>query len=176
MSEIVSELDYRLTDVDGREYFVNIAAEAAPDGRWEAWLEFVPLDDSEPLLTGTETHQATRADVLHWAGTLSGTFIEGAFQRATGAGTGLATRPVTTSMHPPLTLDTDAVVDPFTTFALGRDALRMQLLPLTRRELLSIIEIYNLNPAHLSLRRLSTAQLVTFIVTATETQWLQGRR
>ena len=37
----------------------------------------------------------------------------------------------------------------------------MELRPLTRAELLSIIELHDLNPAQLSLSRLSTSQLIT---------------
>jgi hypothetical protein len=44
-----------------------------------------------------------------------------------------------------------------------------------RAELLTIISSHNLNPAGVSLVRLSTSQLITFIVTATEAQILQGR-
>ena len=51
----------------------------------------------------------------------------------------------------------------------------MELRPLTRAELLSIIELHELNPAQLRLARLSTSQLITFIATATEAQVLQGR-
>lgn len=43
MSEVITELDFRVVDEDGREYFVNVAAEPTVDGRWEAWLEFLPL-------------------------------------------------------------------------------------------------------------------------------------
>ena len=52
----------------------------------------------------------------------------------------------------------------------------MELQPLTRAELLTIIDLHNLNPARLSLARLSTSQLITFIATATEAQVLQGRQ
>jgi hypothetical protein len=65
MSELVADLDYRVVGANGRECFVNVAAEPTGDGRWEAWLEFVLRDDSEPLLTNTETYQSTRADVVH---------------------------------------------------------------------------------------------------------------
>ena len=52
----------------------------------------------------------------------------------------------------------------------------MELQPLTRPELLAVIELHHLNPARLSLARLSTSQLITFIATATEAQVAQGRQ
>ena len=70
----------------------------------------------------------------------------------------------------PVVLGTTAAIDPFEIIRLGKDVLRAQLQPLTRAELLTLIELHHLNPARLSLARLSTSQLITFIATATEAQ------
>ena len=83
MSEVIANLDYTVVDRSGHEYYVNVAGEATGDAQWEAWLEFVPLDDTDPLLTDTETTQRTRSAVAHWATTLSETYLQGAFDRAT---------------------------------------------------------------------------------------------
>jgi hypothetical protein len=176
MPEIVAELDQRLVDADGREYFVNVAADQEADGRWAAWLEFVPLDDAEPLLTQPETYQSTLSDVSHWAGTLTDVFVEGAFTRAFPAASSAPPRAVATPIHPPTPLQPTPALDPFALLPLGKDTLRAQLRPLSRVELLTIIDAYELNPAALSLARLTTTQLVTFIVTAAEVQARQGRR
>ena len=71
MSELIADLPYRVIDADGEECYVSVAGEGRPDGRWQAWLEFVPIDESEPLLTDTETTQQTRADVERWTDTLN---------------------------------------------------------------------------------------------------------
>ena len=68
MSEVIANLDYTVVDRAGREY-VNVAGEPTGDAQW-AWLEFVPLDDTDPLLTDTETTQPTRSAVAHWASTI----------------------------------------------------------------------------------------------------------
>jgi hypothetical protein len=81
MSEVIANLDYTVIDRSGREYYVNVAGEPTGDAQWEAWLEFVPLDDTDPLLTDTETTQHTRSAVAHWASTLSETYVQGAFDR-----------------------------------------------------------------------------------------------
>jgi hypothetical protein len=175
MSELIADLELRVVDQSGREYFVNVAAELTANGRWAAWLEFVPLDNTEPLLTDTETYQSTREDVTHWASTLSDVFVQGAFARARAEAEFLERRELATLTYPPVVLDTPAALDPFAVFRLGKDTLRARVRPLTRTELLTIIGEYDLNPAQLSLARLTTAQLVTFIVTATEVQVLQGR-
>ena len=175
MSEVIADLNYRILDADGREYFANVAGEPTPDGRWEAWLEFVPLHDAEPMLTGIETHQSTRADVVHWATTLSETYLEGAFHRARAALQPSARR-YATAAYPAVSFVTTPVeIDPFLLLDQGTDVLRARLLPLTRAELLAIIEAYGLNPADLSLARLSERQLVTFIVTATDVQTRERR-
>jgi len=174
MAELIADLQFRVVE-QGREYFVNVAAEPAADGRWAAWLEFVPLDDTEPLLTDTESYQPTREAVAHWASTLSDVFVEGAFRRATAEAEFPVRRTIATPTHRLVALDSPAVLDPCEVFRLGKDALRSALRPLTHEDLLTIIRDFDLNPARLSLARLTTAQLVTFIVTATEVQALQGR-
>ena len=83
MSEIVAHLDYTVTDQSGRSYYVNVAGEHTSEGQWEAWLEFLPVDDTDPLLTDTETVQPTRSAVAHWAETLGEAYVQGAFERAT---------------------------------------------------------------------------------------------
>src|SRR5215204_4022311 len=136
MSEVIAHLDHTVVDHSGRKYYVNVASEPTADGQWEAWLEFLPLDDTDPLLTDTETTQPTHSAVAHWAMTLGETYVQGAFERAT-----------------------------------PQDSVRI-----ARAELLTIIERHDLNPARVSLARLSTSQVVTFIVTAAEAQMIQGRR
>jgi hypothetical protein len=174
MPEIIAHLDYTVMDQTGRSYFVNVGGEHTGDGHWEAWLEFVPLDDTELLLTNTETIQPTRAAVAHWVETLGQPYIQGAFERAT-LQNALGRKRLSTATYEPDTLGSIPAVDPFEILKLGKHVLRVELEPLTRAELLTIIELHNLNPAHLSLVRLSTSQLVTFIVTATEAQLSQGR-
>jgi hypothetical protein len=175
-SELIADLDNVIVDEGGREYFVNVAAEPV-GSQWEAWLEFVPTDESEPLVTDTETSQASRDAVARWATTLDSVYLEGAFSRAVTAGTSVVRAPLTAPLAAAVALGEVASLDPFAVFAAhGKDGLKAQLRPLTRSELLTIIELYDLDPARLSLVRLSNLQLVTFIATAVEVQRKQGRR
>ena len=175
MSEIIAHLDYTVVDQRGRSYYVNVAGEHTSEGQWEAWLEFLPLDETPPLLTDTETVQRTRTAVVHWAETLGEAYLQGAFERAKVEEAVLAER-LATGTYEVGELGLTAAIDPFEVFRLGKDVLRVELRPLTRAELLTIIQRHDLNPAGLSLSRLSTSQLITFIVTATEAQIAQGRR
>src|SRR4030095_1022725 len=177
MPEAIAELNYVLTD-DGRQYFPIVVAEPIGE-QWEAWLEFVPTDDSGPLLTNTETHQQTREDVARWASLLDDVYLQGAFHRAVSATVSSppAVRSSISVVHPPATLESRGLFeDPFERYRLeGKVGLRAHLQPLDRQELLLMIEQFRLNPARLSLVRLTKAQLVTFIVTAVEVQSSQGR-
>src|SRR5215204_4508025 len=167
MSEVIAHLDHTVVDHSGRKYYVNVASEPTADGQWEAWLEFLPLDDTDPLLTDTETTQPTHSAVAHWAMTLGETYVQGAFERATPQDSVRIAR-AATPLYDDVPLASAADIDPFELVRLGKDVLRTQLQPLTRAELLTIIERHDLNPARVSLARLSTSQVVTFIVTAAE--------
>jgi hypothetical protein len=106
-------------------------------------------------------------------------YLEGAFGRALPAGAPrlAVSRAPVTPVITPVAHHTAAVLDPFAIYAsFHKEGLRTRLLPLTRTALLTIIERYDLDPARLSLARLSTLQLGTFITTAVEVQWQRGRR
>ena len=178
MPEIIAHLPYTITDLHGRRYYVSVAGARRADGEWEGWLEYVPLDESDALITPTETTQSNRGSLLHWADALTETYVQGAFARAVAA-----TAADTESRMAAARADHAAAVaatvdlpDPFRLFAEGRDTMRARLNAWPRAILLNIIAASNLNPAGLSLAWLSDFQLVTFIITAVEAQLSAGRR
>jgi len=172
---VIADLDRTILDTDSaQEYFVNVVGEPRADGTWEAWLEFVPPTDDVPLVTGTETTQPGRADVIRWAEQLTDVFLEGAFDRARLA-SDLPRVATTTPVARIDPLSSAAVaLDPFELLKAGKATLRAALQPLTRAELLAIIDAYNLNPPGHSLARLTDRQLVVWVTTATEVQ-MTGR-
>lgn len=183
MIELITDLPYRVIGPTGAEYYASVAAEQRPDGIWEAWLEYVPTDESEPLVTPTETTQSSRADVVLWAESLTGTYVEGAFERAAIAAIETPTRVI--ARRAVVDSAKDAAVaaalqsqlpDPFALYVGGVTGMRARLAVLPRSMLLDIIETFGLNPAGKSLSWLSNAQLVTFIVTAVEVQSVSGKR
>ena len=169
MAEIIIDLDTIVSSTDGHEYYVQVAGEQRADGTWQAWLEFVPLDDLDVLVTAIETTQPSRENVVRWSETLTGTYLQGAFGRAVRYTDRGVLRDYATEVAavPPF--------DPFDLLPLGKSELRARLRVLTRAELLGMIRRYDLNPAGKSLVRLTDSQLVTFILTAVEVQALQGR-
>jgi len=64
-------------------FLVWVCGEGRIDGTWEGWLEFHPIDSSQPVLvTEQETSQANRAALEYWADGLEPVYLEGAFGRA----------------------------------------------------------------------------------------------
>ena len=179
MAEIIADLPYRVVDSHGDEFYVSVVGEQRIDGEWESWLEFVPLDESDVLLTNIETTQSNRSALQHWADTLTETYVQGAFRRAVAAtagamGSRLAARPMaSTAAVEAATVD---LPDPFDLYRHGRDTMRARLSALPRGILLNIIVASDLNPARKSLVWLSDRQLVTFIITAVEAQLAAGTR
>jgi hypothetical protein len=181
MSEVIADLPYRVIDSGGEEYYVSVAAEHRPDERWEAWLEYVPTDESAPFLTSIETTQQTRADVVRWADTLTQTYVQGAFSRATSAAADV--RPALLERRSVAEAAAAAAIeavrgevpDPFAMYQSGRPAMRTRLSALPSELLRQIISEFGLNPAGKSLSWLNRNQLVTFILTAVEVQIAQGK-
>jgi hypothetical protein len=182
MSELVADLPYRVIDADGNEYYVSVGAEPRKDGRWEAWLEYMPLDESEPFLTPTETTQQTRAEVMRWAEALTETYVQGAFRRAMSAAADVlpALRERRTAAEAAAEAAIEAVrgdvPDPFAMYERGRPAMTARLGTLPSAVLRQIISEFGLNPAGKSLSWLNRNQLVTFIITAVEVQTAMARR
>jgi len=171
--EIVLDLEPAVTAQNGRLYRATVVARAAPDGHWNAWLEFVsPAQDV--LRTGIETHQATEADLHHWATTLRDVYLQGALDRAVFSS-------IETAAHRRAIAQAAGAegrrmakaVDPNELFALGEHVLRRELQLLRRAALLSLIVKHDLNRGMLDLSRFTKPQLVAFIVAAVEARQCQ---
>ncbi len=157
----------------------------AEDGQWEGWLEYESLDDDGPLVVGpVESRQPNRHDLAYWASGLTAVFLQGALERALHPATVRQRVPEPPASTEPatrirsvraVTPGPEAVLDPFDVGARSVDILRQELTALNRPRLLNIIAAHGLNPAGEDIDSLSDAQLVQFIVTATEVQMHRGR-
>jgi len=81
MSQLIGELASPLSE-GRRRYRASIYADRLPDGRWEAWLEFIELDTGDRALTGVETTQHDLRQMIGWAKGLTPRYVEGSFARA----------------------------------------------------------------------------------------------
>ena len=51
-----------VTSPDGTSYTARACGSERPDGKWQGWLEFLAIEDGEPIRSGRETTQPNRAD------------------------------------------------------------------------------------------------------------------
>jgi hypothetical protein len=132
-----------------------------PDGRWQGWIEFVPLGAGEAVRSGRETTQPNRQDTLYWATGLTFVYLEGSLHRALKP----IVRPIApdvpapifdgpaSNFIPPPSSAIDSVLDPFSVYRKGEARLRGQLSALAGWHLVNIIRRYELSdedPAVLS--------------------------
>jgi hypothetical protein len=178
MAEVLARFSHRIRD--GAVAF-RAQACGAPmsDGRWTAWIEFIPLDGSDPLRSPRETTQPNRTDAEYWASGLSPVYLEGALQRAQSPPVRKRVEPVEAAFSEPAPGDgwpppADAVLDPLAIYQKGEGRLRQQLGALSPWHLVNIIRAYGLSeePAAV-LNQLPATALIERIVAGC--QRLSGR-
>jgi hypothetical protein len=169
----------------GLTYHPRAIGALAEDGMWQGWLEFLPVDGGEVIVSGVESTQPEREHLVYWATGLTPVYLEGALQRALKPATvrvRVVEEPVSHApaqrviTHRMAASRPEAVLDPFEIGSRSLDVLRQELTALNRPRLLNIIAAYDLNPGGEEIDWMTDAQLVTFIVTATEAQLLQRQR
>ena len=74
---------YELIYAGGRWYRPRAYGDWQPDGTWDGWLTFFPIDGSSAIAPpGPETTQSTWAALVVWAADLTLAYLEGALARA----------------------------------------------------------------------------------------------
>jgi hypothetical protein len=172
VAEVLLEYSDTVGSGDGKNYTARACGSDTADGKWQGWIEFVPLDGSEPIRSARETTQPNRQDTLYWATGLTPIYLEGALRRALRP----VSRPIAPPLDPPFFDDPaepfathgnggEAVLDPFSVYRKGEALLRRQLSALAGWHLVNIIRKYELsdeNPELLAGRE--PAHLVETIV------------
>lgn len=172
MAEVLVEFTEAVTSEDGKNYTARACGSEMPDGKWQGWLEFVPIGEGDPVRSSRETTQPNRVDTEYWATGLTYVFLEGALHRALRR----PVRPLARAVDPPhfegpaanfivKGESTESVLDPFSVYRKGEALLRRQLSALAGWHLVNIIRRYDLsreNPAILSATE--PAQLVELII------------
>ena len=82
MAELLHEFSVRLHDSDGGEYIAQAWGQRMEDGRWEAWLVFLPVDRGFARRTGRETTQSGLHALAYWVTGLEPVYLEGALDRS----------------------------------------------------------------------------------------------
>lgn len=170
MAEVLVEFAEAITSEDGKNYTARACGSEMPDGRWQGWIEFLPIGDGEPVRSSRETTQPNRRDTEYWATGLTYVYLEGALHRALKP----LVRPIAAEVLPPVfdgpaapsaPATTESVLDPFSVYRKGEALLRRQLSALAGWHLVNIIRHYELSdedPAILG--AMEPARLVEMII------------
>jgi hypothetical protein len=172
MAEVFTEFSSVLVDNNGVRYHAHACGSEMPDGKWQGWLEFVPLGGAAPIRSNRETTQPNRQGTIYWSTGLSPIYLEGALERALNP---LVYRRPTPARHASsgsatheaamLSAQHEAVLNPFSVYQKGEWLLRNQLAALQAWHLVNIIEAYGLSEEPAStLNRLTAPRLVELIV------------
>jgi hypothetical protein len=176
MAEVLARFSQRIRD--GAAAF-DVQACGAPmsDGRWTAWIEFIPVDGGQPLRSPRETTQPNRTDAKYWATGLTPVYLEGALQRAQNPLVRRRVEPAAPAFGQPaqdlVDLDepppSDAILDPVAIYQKSEGMLRQQLGALSNWHLVNIIRAYGLSeePGPV-LKQLSAPALISRIVAGCE--------
>jgi hypothetical protein len=68
--------------VEALGYQARVYGDREESGGWGGYIVFVPIGGGRVVSTGRETTQRSFDDLVHWAGTLSWVYLEGALERA----------------------------------------------------------------------------------------------
>ena len=174
MTEVIAEYENAVAAPDGSVWAARACGRPL-DGKWETWIEFIPLTEGHsPVRTPPETTQVDRDETQRWADGISTTYLEGALVRA-------VERPfvVVTETAPPLfdtpapTIGTatigaaaaHAILDPFAVFAQGEQRLIDQLAALDTAHLRDIVRAHDIAPLETAVLA-SRAELIAHILAA----------
>lgn len=176
MPEVFTQFAGPVLSADGEAYRAQVVGAEMADGRWEGWVEFIPLNAGEPVRTPRETTQPNRTDAVYWATGLSATYMEGALARALDRPVVVTTPPLAPMFNGPAPEvvtarvpqpKVHAVLDPFSVYEKGESLLRKELAALSSWHLVNIILAYGLSDStEAALARLSQADLIELIISA----------
>jgi hypothetical protein len=150
VAEVLLEYPDAVTSETGKNYIARACGSEMPGGKWQGWIEFVPIGEGEPIRSARETTQPNRQDTEYWATGLTPVYLEGALRRAQRP----TIRPLAAPPEPPLfdrpaepfaVSTTEAVLDPFSVYLKGEALLRRQLSALAGWHLVNIIKKYDLS-------------------------------
>jgi hypothetical protein len=171
VAEVLVQFTDLVFDDEGRAYTARACGAEMDDGRWQGWIEFLPVNDESPIRSGRETTQPNRQHVEYWATGLSEVYLEGALQRALKP-----FKPPPEPAIPPPVFDgpaepavapgePESILNPFSVYRKGEELLRSQLAALSSWHLANIIRAHGLSELDGSaLNRMSPEVLSEIIV------------
>lgn len=174
MAEVLRSFDEDIRHASGT-YHPRVVGRHAADKMWEGWLEFVPTDGGEVVVSAVESRQPERHHLEYWAQGLTPVYAAGSLERAL--------HPITVRTRTVEMPASDAparrvvkvpqigprpILDPFEVGERSLDILAQELRALGRARLLHIITAYHLASAAVDLTRMSDEELISLIVMRVE--------
>ena len=178
MAEVFVEFTEPVLAKDGTAYIARACGGPTENGRYQGWLEFVPVDGGAAIRSSRETTQPNREDTEYWATGLTPVYLEGSLERALNPLTRLPANPGPEPIFDgpapeiaPAPPANEAVLNPFSVYRKGEAVLRSQLLALSAWHLVNIITAYGLSEQRLvDLNATPAPVLVELIIAAVRQQ------
>ena len=175
MAEVLRSFDEPIRHSTGGAFYPRVVGRYAPDKMWEGWLEFVPVDGGEVIVSAVESRQPERNHLEYWAQGLTPVYAEGSLDRALHPIT-VRTRavelPASDSPAPRVIKVPYAgprpILDPFEVGERSLDVLAQELRALGRARLLHIITAYRLSSPDIDTAQMTDEGLVALIVLKVE--------
>ena len=82
MAELLREYPTLVGGMDDKAYVGQVWGREMKDGRWEAWLVFVPITRGQARRTERETTQRSRDAAKYWASGVTAIYLQGALGRS----------------------------------------------------------------------------------------------
>jgi len=190
VSETLFEYHAPVRGADGRTYRARACGGPLDQTLWEGWLEFVPLDDGDPIRSRRETTQPNRTDCVYWATGLSPVYLEGALQRAVDGPIPVSVPPLPQppafSQPAPSSIAvpsrngvngaaTRSVLDPYSAYEKGEPLLRKQLSALSAWHLVNVIVDYELSQTPVEILNATPAPVLVDLIVRSVQQTTAAR-
>jgi hypothetical protein len=181
MAEVLAQYLDTIVGPNEVRYRAQAVGAPAPDGLWEAWIEFAPLTLDTPIRSPRETTQPNHADAIYWASGLTSVYLEGALNRAlnptvmkeTPSASPYFEAPAQESSRRPSRRTGSAVLNPFSVYEKSKAVLEQELGALSAWHLVNILVAHKLTDEPVEvLNTLSAASLIERIMTAVRDQTL----
>ena len=182
MAEVLRSFDESIAHASGT-YRPRVVGRYAADGMWEGWLEFVPEDGGEVVVSAVESRQPERNHLEYWAQGLTPVYAEGSLSRAlhpitvrtrvveTPASEAPARRVITVPYSGPR-----PILDPYEVGERSLDVLAQELGALGRARLLHIVAAYHMASPAVDTTAMSDQALIGLIVEMVDARLHQPAR
>jgi hypothetical protein len=175
VAEVFVEFADPVSTKDGCSYIARACGSGDESGRWQGWLEFVPIGPGAVVISGRETTQPNRRDTEYWATGLTAIYLEGSLNRAlhplARTDRPFVAPPAHDRPAPYFTAakPVGSILNPFSVYRKGEALLRAELSALAGWHLVNIIRAHELSaedPA--ALTGMAPSTLVDLIVSGVQ--------